>query len=188
VIEVSMDMAGLPVIFTDTAGLREGSTDEIEQIGMERSRREIAEADIVIWMTAKDSEQEPDARIDSKAIWVDNKADLPESSLRLFRNDPDYRVSVKSGDGMAALLNELKIRIESAFGGTEPALIVRARQRECTETLLERLKSAQTQPATSLELVAEDLRAAADALGRLTGKINVEDILGEIFSEFCIGK
>jgi tRNA modification GTPase len=184
-IEVSFDMEGLPVIFTDTAGLREETQDEIERIGMARSWREVGEAEIVVWLTEPDSPPPPQAIIDSRPIWVENKCDL---DLRLFRNDPHYRVSVRTGEGMTAFLNGLRQRIAEEYGANEPAMIVRARQRECVEVLLECLKSAKNQHFSVIELQAEDLRAAADALGRLVGKINVEDVLGEIFDEFCIGK
>ena len=187
VIEVMLDIEGLPVIFSDTAGLRDETSDEIEQIGMARTRREVEQADILVWLTEPGGKP-PQALIDSSPIWVENKSDLPSNKSRLSRNDPDYLISVRSGDGMAKFLDALKARIVASFGGWEPAMITRARQRECLETALQRLESARNQPGFAIELQAEDLRAAADAIGRLTGKINAEDVLGEIFSAFCVGK
>jgi tRNA modification GTPase len=188
VIEVSLDMGGLPVVFSDTAGLHDETHDEIERIGMARARRALGMADIVVWLTEPGSQSPPPDMIDSSPLWVENKCDLAKTESRLLRNDPHYRISVLSGEGMTAFLDGLRSRIVEEFDASEPAMIVRARQRECLDVALERLKSAENQHFSAIELLAEDLRAAADAIGRLTGKINVEEVLGEIFAEFCIGK
>ncbi len=188
VIEVSMDVGGLPVIFTDTAGLRTESTDEIEQIGMSRTRRELEVADLVIWLTAPDARGRPGREIDSHTLWVENKADLPNSQSGLHRNKWHYRVSLKSGEGLGNFMDGLTARLKAIFGSAQPGVVVRARQRECLTLLLTHLRAALAVDDSAPELLAEELRAGADALGRLTGKLNVEDVLGEIFAAFCIGK
>lgn len=188
VIEVFLDIGGLPVVFKDTAGLRDGSQDEIEKVGMAKALQEAASAQIVIWLSENGDAPPPDVLLDSDPIWIQNKCDMPQSHSRLFRNDPHFLVSVQRGDGMAGFMEGLRRRITDAYATEEPAMIIRTRQKHCLDDALKHLEQAKQIGFSQLELQAEELRAAGDALGRLTGKINPEEVLGEIFSAFCIGK
>lgn len=198
VIEVMMDIGGIPVILTDTAGLREGAEDEIEAVGISRTWRELNRADVVIWVESPDvdgsavwpREIEPD-------LWVVNKTDLIDGDSRLLRNDirdltlatlRPVGISAKTGVGLEALINEIDGVLQRKYHETESAAVARARQRQVVHESIRYLNDSLRHGLGPLELVAEDLRKAADAVGRLTGRIEVEELLASIFSEFCIGK
>jgi tRNA modification GTPase len=184
-IEVAMELAGIPVILTDTAGLRAHGGDEIERIGMDRTAHELRGADIVVWVTAPDATADPPENLDSDTLWIENKSDLaPRSPARRA----DHRLSVKTGQGMAEFLTSLEDRVRRMAASGESATLIRSRHKLVTASCVENLLHASGLPADRLELVAEALRAAAHDLGRLTGRIDVEEILDAIFREFCIGK
>ena len=184
VIEVALEVQGVPVILTDTAGLRAHSTDEIERIGMDRTARELQGADIVVWVTAADAAADP-PDVDSETLWIENKSDLG-SADQVSR--ADHRVSVKTGQGMAEFFSDLEERVLRMAGTTDSATLIRSRHKQVTASCVENLLRASAPSSDHLELMAEALRAAAYDLGRLTGRIDVEEILGAIFAEFCIGK
>ena len=192
VIEVQLDLSGIPVILTDTAGLRVESPDEIERIGMARSRLEVAGGDVVVWVSSPDIEGsegvEEGVRPD---LLIGNKSDLLGGDLRLPRNDlglPRYAVSSKSGSGVDAFLSDLAAMAARCYGSVEQPVVVRDRQVHAIADSIRYLNDAQRHGSHELELIAADLRGAADALGRITGRIGVEEWLGAIFSRFCIGK
>jgi tRNA modification GTPase len=184
VIEVPLELAGIPVIIADTAGLRSGMVDEIEAAGMERTQRELQGADVVVWVTASDCNRNDLKPIDSEAIWIENKSDL----LADRQPGPQLFVSAKTGEGLPRLISMLEERVSTVCGETESPTLIRSRHeqavRECARCLEEALDS----PPERIELAAEKLRSAARVIGRLTGAIGVEDVLDSIFSEFCIGK
>ena len=134
---------------------------------------------------------------EDQAIWIiRNKADLQKAAPKPARskNDPKFinednfiSISAARGDGVDALLARLESHVR-AFFGSESGLIARARHRYYLTEALAALQRALTQPVDQEELVAEELRLASRALGRLTGKVDVEDILDVIFRDFCIGK
>ena len=177
-------------MLSDTAGLRAESGDEIEREGMVRSLAQVGQADLVIWMTAPDlpiDSAEP--RFDSDVIRVLNKCDLLLENSRLNRNESHFMaVSAKTGEGLAALLGAIESKLRERVGGVEDIAIVRGRHRSALEQARDRLIAAQNVSRETPELMAEELRGAALELGRITGAINVEDVLGAIFGEFCIGK
>ena len=183
VIEVHLDLTGVPVTISDTAGLRDGSDDEIEAVGMERTRATMAGADLVVWMTAPDAD-EPPPRLDSETLRVMNKCDLAGSASV----EADISVSVKTGQNMAGLIDHLSAWARQHFAGAESALITRDRQRRAIEACWKHLELATTAEDLPLELVAEEVRLAARALARLVGRIDVEDLLDVVFRDFCIGK
>jgi tRNA modification GTPase len=185
VIEVAMEFSGIPVILTDTAGLRAHSTDEIERIGMDRTTNELAGADIVVWVTAPDAQADPPRDLDSETLWIENKSDLAE---RVGPDGADHRISVKTGQGMAAFFASLERRVALMAAAGESATLIRSRHKQITASCVENLLRASAISADHLELMAEALRAAAYDMGRLTGRIDVEDVLDAIFREFCIGK
>jgi tRNA modification GTPase len=185
VIEVAMEFSGVPVILTDTAGLRAHSTDEIELIGMDRTANELRGADIVVWVTAPDAAANPPEDLDSETLWIENKSDLASSA----RNGGSHHyISVKTGQGMPAFFASLEKRVLDMAADGESATLIRSRHKLVTASCLENLLRASALSADHLELMAEALRAAAYDMGRLTGRIDVEEILDAIFREFCIGK
>jgi tRNA modification GTPase len=182
VIEVMLDIGGVPVILTDTAGLREAGDDPLESAGMERARREMSTGDLIVWVTAPDAWAAPP--VDSEAIWVVNKADL----MRGVPEGPRYSLSAKTGQGMAELVSLLGEKVQGLAGTTEPAILIRQRHKQLAMHAMSEMKSALLYPSEQIELIAERLRGAAHALGKLTGRIDVEDVLDSIFRDFCIGK
>jgi tRNA modification GTPase len=190
VIEVKLDLGGYPVLVADTAGLRE-SGDEIEQEGMRRALTRAEHADLRVVVFEATNWPDLDAaalgQIDGAAIIVLNKAelaDLPET-VEIAGRAP-IRVSAKTGAGIEALVAAVSERAAAWLSpGTQPAL-TRLRHREALERCSEALARGLSAPV--LELKAEDLRLAVQALGRITGRVEVDDVLDLIFREFCIGK
>lgn len=182
VIEVPIVLGGIPVILTDTAGLRAEAGDEIEVIGMQRAKSEAAAADIVVWVTSVDVPQDFENAV-VPALRVLNKADLPGDALGI-----DLKVSAKTGQGIAELIAELEKLVGARFGGMEQASVIRARHRDAVEESIRLLNDSLRHDASQIELAAECLRRACFNIGRVTGRVDVEDLLGKIFSEFCIGK
>jgi tRNA modification GTPase len=185
VIEVSFDLGGIPVTLCDTAGLREMPADEVERIGIDRSLRSVADADVVVWVGAPDVAGSMAVQEGvSASLVVANKSDLGGHVVG------GGVISVSTLDQLSVLplLGNIQKLVEERYGRGENGLIVRARQRSAVMNSIRHLNDSLKQPLGRVELVAEELRAAAYALGRLTGAIDVEDLLGSIFSEFCIGK
>ena len=184
-IEVALDLKGVPVVLVDTAGVRR-SKDPIELEGVKRALARAASADLVLWLTEAGGPS-PAPPPGAKTIAVRSKADLVDSEAQRLLQDKSILISAKTGAGMARLLDLLTHEAE-ALGG-EPALVTRERQRMALVEALKRLETALDLSATDKEeLVAEEMRMAANALGRVTGRIGVEEVLGEIFRSFCIGK
>ncbi len=178
VLTVHLDLSGYAVVVSDTAGLRE-SADEIEAEGIRRAHREGIQADLILWLSEGGVEPVPeDVQRLGVDVWaVATKADDDASGLA---------ISVKRGDGLDGLLDQLR-GVVGSFAG-EGALVSHQRQADCLRGTLAGLERAMGHPDGLEEMIAEDLRGAASALGRLTGRVDVEDILGSIFSTFCVGK
>ncbi len=187
VIEVSIVLDGVPILLTDTAGLRLASCDEIENIGMQRARSEIAAADIVVWVSSPDVAADVDAPV-IPDILVFNKLDLLGDNSILTRNNPGFGISAKTGEGLDRFLQELKRLVIERFGGMEQAVVVRSRQKSAVEDSIRYLNESLVHDVDHIELAAECLRGACYSMARITGRVDVEDLLGKIFSEFCIGK
>ena len=245
VIEVHLDLDGLPVTLLDTAGIREVG-DPVEMEGVRRARERAAAADLVLWVEdATGTPMEP-MNLAAVSVWrIRNKIDLlpagnergsgvaannrpesdpgkllagltnmnsevsnepnirPNSFLRnmvneapnikneasFTQNEPEFNTSSVSNDGFALLLDALAAHAKSHLTGGEQALISRERHRlalQGAKGALDRALSSDV--AGKDDLIAEELRLAARALGRLTGRVDVEDILDAIFRDFCIGK
>jgi tRNA modification GTPase len=193
VIEVHLDLGGYPAILADTAGLRD-SGDAIEAEGVRRARARAAEADLKLMVldATRPDEASPALRAltDGDTLVVANKIDLATSESATWPDAvgpaPALRISVKTGAGLEALLAKLTDEIARRFDTTDAPLITRARHRAALEECLAALR--RYDPAALPELAAEDLRLAARALGRITGRVDVEDLLDIIFRDFCIGK
>lgn len=185
VIEVHLDLAGVPVTVSDTAGLREGSADEIEGAGMERTRAAMTAADLVVWMTAPDADELPPG-LDSDALRVMNKVDIVTDGAA--EEAAEISVSAKTGQNIDGLVERLSNWARQRFASAGSALITRERQRRAIEECWTHLQRATAAQGLPLELVAEEVRLAARALARLVGRIDVEDLLDVVFRDFCIGK
>lgn len=184
-VEVHLDLDGLPIILTDTAGLREGG-GEIESEGMRRALARASDADLVLWLIdATDPKGEPPADLQCRApLPVLNKTDQVAGGGSIDA----LAISAKTGSGIGALLDEIKRRAaDNLEEGGEPPAITRARHRVEIEAAVAALQRF-VDEAGEAEFAAEELRVAARHIGRLTGHIDVEEILGAIFGEFCIGK
>lgn len=179
-IEVRLDLAGLPVTLIDTAGLRE-SDDAIEAEGVRRARALADKADIVLSLRAIDSEAD---RFEGRGrvIALATKADLSGEP-----RPGEVPISVRTGEGIAELLDLVAAGL-SGEGQAEPALLTRERHRIAVTDAIVALERAQVSPTAPAELLAEDLRLAAHALERLLGRVDVEDVLDQLFAGFCIGK
>jgi tRNA modification GTPase len=187
VIEVAMDLGGYPVILADTAGLREAA-DAIEAEGVRRARARGAAADLKLLVFAADEPATAatlDAWTDADALLVANKIDLVPPARGAALPAHALHLSVRTGEGIDALLRRLEEEVARRLAG-EGATLTRLRHRAALEETLAALRRATA--AQAAELAAEDLRLAARALGRITGRVDVEDVLDVIFREFCIGK
>ncbi len=187
IIEVHLDLDGYPVTVIDTAGIRE-TDDPVEQEGVRRARARAADADLVLWLSDGDGvEIEQNGET---PIWpVRNKIDLGGLAVGALKSArPEFRISAARGDGLSDLTGALISFAADYFGVSEGALITRERQRGLLEGTAASLKRSLSAIEQGEELAAEDLRSAATSLGRLLGRVDVEDILDVIFREFCIGK
>jgi len=185
VIEVHLDVGGYAVTVVDTAGLRT-SADAIETEGVRRAQRQAADADIKIALFdgAKYPARDADtaALIDDNTLVAINKADL----LRIASDPKTDFISVTTGAGLDAFMAKLEAMIRARFETGADAPLTRARHRRGLEDCVAALERAAN--ADLPELAAEDLRVAARALGRLTGRVEVDEILDVVFRDFCIGK
>ena len=188
VIEVRMDVAGYPVTLADTAGLR-ASADEIEAEGVRRAlgRAEHADLKLLVFDGGSWPGVDPETAklIDDQAICVVNKADLlREPEPVAVEGRAALKLSCKTGLGFDAVVGEIAGRAKGAMSGGE--VLTRARHRAAVGEAKAALDRARV--AGQLELKAEDLRLAVRAIGRIAGRVDVEEVLDLIFKEFCIGK
>jgi len=201
VIEVHLDLGGYPVTLLDTAGIRD-SDDPVEQEGVRRAQVRAAAADLVLWVLDTGEATAPisDRRmgISGKNYWIiQNKVDQIETkgespAAKAGAGGDDHRafaISAKLGTGIDVLVAALADYAASSLGRTEPALVTRERHRVALRDTSAALARALAESTAAREdIIAEELRLAARALGRLTGRVDVEDILDVIFRDFCIGK
>lgn len=184
VIEVRCDLNGLPVTFLDTAGLRPTS-DQIELEGLARMVARAEAADLVLWLEAPDVAREPPPRtIAPGRIWhVQTKQDLS-----IEGKNETFAISVRLGTGIDQLLAAVESAASSSVGEGD-ALLTRERHRVSLQDCLEALdRLPRAVEAGQVELAAEDVRLAVRHLGRITGRVDVEEVLDRIFASFCIGK
>ncbi|RVG32780.1 tRNA uridine-5-carboxymethylaminomethyl(34) synthesis GTPase MnmE [Sinorhizobium meliloti] len=185
VLSVDLSLAGFSVKLFDTAGLRE--TDElVEREGIRRARQVIADADLVLLLSEKPGYFRIDEVLPENVpvIRVATKVDRPSPSWA--PSDADIFLSTRTGEGMADLLTALQSHLPDLAGRTALAMPSRKRHVDCLRQASAALERSLI--SSDLELRAEQLRQAGDALGRITGRVDVENLLDVIFSEFCIGK
>jgi tRNA modification GTPase len=186
VIEAAIDLDGYPVVFADTAGLRD-SADPIEAEGLRRARARADAADLRLYVldaAAPDTARGAAVWPGTDTILVANKNDL--DAARRCRLPPGaIRVSALTGDGIGDLVAAVAARVGANYRDAAPAL-TRARHREALEEARAALERSLA--ARLAELRAEDLRLAWRSLGRITGRAEIDDLLDVIFAEFCLGK
>jgi tRNA modification GTPase len=190
----TIQIEGIPLHIIDTAGLRE-TEDVVEKLGIERSWQEIEQADVILQIIDARSGVTPAdraiaARLPAAVehIVIENKADLAQRPVG--RHDAQGRVhltlAAKSGEGVQLLHNEL-LRVAGWRGHGEDALLARTRHLEALAEADGYITVA-ADALQQLELAAEELRLAQEALARITGEFTADDLLGMIFGKFCIGK
>tara|TARA_Y100000590_G_scaffold282334_1_gene317569 strand:- start:383 stop:1714 length:1332 start_codon:yes stop_codon:yes gene_type:complete len=192
VIETHLKIDGLPVILSDTAGIRE-SKDEIEKKGIKLSLKKADNADLNIVVIEPKSAYFTGFLkdlISDKSILVVNKSDLGINNIlsEFTKYNPIF-ISIKNEKNIEQLINEIKNKLKNKFINSENILITRERHRHHLEKCVLHLdKFQQKNDENNFDLAAEDLRLATRHLGMIVGKVDVEEILGSIFSDFCIGK
>ena len=192
VIETHLNIDGYPVIVSDTAGIRE-SVDEIEKKGIKLSLNRAEEADLkLVVVEAKNTDFTDTLKslLDDNAILVLNKSDLLEKDI-----DPEINrinhvlISIKNNLNIDKLIQKIKNALKNKFITSDDILITRERHRQHLEQCVSYLKRFnQKKQVEDFDIAAEDLRLAARHLGMIVGKVDVEEILGSIFNDFCIGK
>lgn len=187
VLREPVEIEGVPIILADTAGLRP-SPDEIERLGMQRTRQELERADVVLTvLEAGDHYPAPESLPGASArIEVFNKCDLTPGFTVPRGAHPAVAVSAKTGEGLDALRRAI-LEVAGWVSTGESVFLSRERHLRALELALEHLGVAERESAR-WEFLAEELRLAQVALGTITGEVSSDDLLGEIFSRFCIGK
>ena len=206
VIEVHLELDGYPVTILDTAGIRD-SAEPVEQEGVRRARARAAQADLVLWVIDVSADdrapvESPRLKSDAQQWLIENKIDLLEEGARRRLTAPCqdgerdefqfvFSASSERGEGLDALFGALAAFAKDSFAAGEVAIVTRIRHRHALEETSAALDRAVAESAVQRpreELIAEELRHASWALGRLTGRVDVEDVLDKIFRDFCIGK
>jgi len=222
VVKVTLQLGGLPVELSDTAGLREHTDDPIERLGMQRTEEEAARAHVQVWVCdASDVPQSlqmlqggrvefADASLGEETgrlaeerpllqLLVHNKVDtmatdVPRVPCNGLPASQQWWLSCKTQAGMNEFLSELGAIVGARYGSSdgEFALITRVRHREHVSAAMEAMDAFERLAAQGedapLDLAAEELRIAANELGRISGRVDVEELLDVIFRDFCIGK
>ena len=192
VVEAHLNLDGYPVVVSDTAGIRE-SKDEIEKKGIKLSLKRAEDADlniIVIEPKSIDFTGFLNDLVSDKAVIVINKIDLGFESIseKIKKYKPIY-ISIKNEKNLHDLIKAIKEKLKNKFLNSEQTLITRERHRQSLEACVNHLKNFEEKNSKEdFDKAAEDLRLATRHLGVIVGKVDVEEILGSIFSDFCIGK
>jgi tRNA modification GTPase len=185
-LEVHLDIGGYPMMITDTAGLRQPA-DVVEQIGIERALARAAQSDLILWLVPPeiDALAFPDIPGGGEVWTLFTKSDLATGHCRSAK----LAISAKNGSGLDLLLAELERFAETKLGASgEAAVLTRERHRLALEEAVHALDRIMADHHLPPEIVAEEIRLAQHAVGRIAGRIDVEDVLGEVFGRFCIGK
>ena len=192
VVETHLNIDGYPVVISDTAGIREAK-DEIEKKGIKLSLKKADEADLNIMILEPKNKQNSEflkKYFNKKTILAVNKIDKKnyKMSSKLMHYNPTL-LSIRNKKNIESLIKKIKTKIKNRFKGSENILVTRARHRQNLEDCLVNLKNFVNQKENDeFDKGAEDLRLACRSLGKITGKIDVEEILDSIFYDFCIGK
>ena len=190
-IDVHLDLNGYPVIITDTAGIRE-TEEAIERQGVEIAYRKIEDADLLLCLydASQDTVQvfeKIEKTFKNKMIYIANKSDnLTKEQCSEIKKQGITLISVKQQQGIDIVLNKISAVINDKFTSNSNLLITRARYREALNEALRSLDLFNLNK--EIELSAEDIRLAARKIGKITGRIEIDEILDKIFGSFCIGK
>ncbi len=193
VIEVHLDLNGFPVTVSDTAGLRDAN-DVVEEEGVRRALKKIEAADVILWITdGTEDEISFNFPIDSDQtlIRLRNKCDIDSGRISRILDGDDHQIldiSARTGAGLDRLIEGIASIAVTLQTGGENAVITRARHREALMRVVDGLSKILETTDLADELIAEHLRICTRELGRLTGRVDVEDLLDVIFNDFCIGK
>jgi tRNA modification GTPase len=190
VIEVKLDLDGLPVVVSDTAGIREAS-GEVEQEGIRRTLARAQGADLVLWLVDAMALDAPAPQVTlrpDRLLVVVAKFDLLDSKVLQPLPDGATAVSALTGFGLDRLTRRIGAYARARIGTDEGPALTQTRHRQHLLRCRAALSTFLSSPIDEIELRAEDLRRAAQSLGRITGVVDVEDVLSEIFGRFCIGK
>jgi tRNA modification GTPase len=185
VVEVRLVLGGAVVWIADTAGLRDG-LDEIETIGIERAQAHAKESDLRLCLIANEADRADLAPYKRpEDIWVLTKAD---ATTWATQSPDDIIISSATGLGIEMLEDLITARAQADLVSSESAPLTRLRHQEAVKETVEALSRALESEGTAPELIAEDLRLAARALGQIIGRVDMDDVLDRLFSQFCIGK
>lgn len=179
-LDVALDLGGLKVVVTDTAGMRDGA-GSVEKIGIERALARARTADLVVELSP------PDQGAGLGRSWANSILVRSKCDMDPCRQGGMFGISTVTGEGIDSLIAEIRARAEAATAIVGDGGPQKLRHRLALQRCAEALGRAGAQ-MLAIELVAEELRSASSELGRITGRIEVEEILGEVFSTFCIGK
>lgn len=188
VLEVRLDLGGVPVLIADTAGIREAQ-GAVEQEGVKRALAQTRQAELVLWLNDSTTEPAPPPselaeRGDKFFLALATKIDLPAAAPP----PGTLAISAQTRAGLDHLIARIAALASERVGDVTAPAITRARYRANLMNCMNALHTYMNSPMNEHELRAEDLRQAAQALGRITGRVDVEEVLGEIFGRFCIGK
>ncbi len=188
-IEVRLDLDGYAAMLVDTAGLR-AAEGLVEREGIRRAEARAERADLILWLSEVAGPAVAPPALSVPMIRVATKIDLIDSDSERARlaGGFDHAISTVSGAGVDVLVVELARRIGRDLAGAESSVVTRERHRTALAASAAAIGEAVDYPERPIELRAEDLRRAGDALARVTGRIGVEDLLDVIFRDFCIGK
>ena len=192
VIEAHLNLDGYPVVISDTAGIRE-SKNEIEKKGIRLALKRAEDADLNIIVIEPKSVNFTgflNDLVSEKSIIVINKIDLGYKNInqQISKFDPIF-LSIKNETNLDELINRIKDKLKNKFVSSNETLITRERHRQSLEACVQNLKHFEEKNSKEdFDKAAEDLRLATRHLGMIVGKVDVEEILGSIFSDFCIGK
>jgi tRNA modification GTPase len=183
-LEVKLNLNGVATYVTDTAGIRE-TTGQVEQIGIQRAMDKAAEADLILYIEDISNPIAVDISEFQTDIWtIGNKADLKA----ITKPNYNYLISTKNKDGISALLDNLSTYISEKTKLHNDVVPTRRRHIDLLNLCKSEIQTAYKSTQLPLELRAENLRIASQYLGKITGDVDVEDILDLVFSQFCIGK
>lgn len=190
IVEVRLDLGGYPVVVQDTAGLR-NDAGAVEKEGMRRAERAMTEAQAVLWLSPRDEPWAPGVdliqRLGSRLTVVETKTDLTVGESEHVAG-ATLQISTPTGVGINDLIAHLRDAASSFFTTAEAPLVTAPRHREALQATADAITAALAAPIDWPEVKAEELRRASDALARVVGRVDVEDVLDRLFAGFCIGK
>ncbi len=187
-LEVRLNLGGQVIIVTDTAGIQK-TENLIEKEGISRAHQSAQTSDMTIWLHAADDKKVMADNASGADLVVISKLDKSMSTEAIdFSGEYDLAISTVNDEGIGKLVSRISETAKRSVTGSEDILFSRQRQREGLLTAYNALCLAGGGVTEPLEIRAENMRIACDAFGKLIGRVDVEDILGKIFSEFCVGK